>query len=82
MYVHVEAPDEASHEGSLPGEIKAIERIDAEVVGPILDRIGEDVRLMVVTDHDDAPFYENALRLPCPIRHFPERAHRAGRDLR
>lgn len=51
VYVHVEAPDEASHEGNLHEKIKAIENIDEKVVGRLLDRIGEDVRIMVVTDH-------------------------------
>ncbi len=70
VYVHVEAPDEASHEGSLPEKIKAIERIDAEVVGPILDRIGEDVRLMVVTDHATPLSMKTHYGCPVPFAIF------------
>jgi 2,3-bisphosphoglycerate-independent phosphoglycerate mutase len=51
VYVHVEAPDEASHGGNLKEKIEAIERIDEEVVGHLLDKTGSDVRLLVVTDH-------------------------------
>ncbi|MEZ5125125.1 MAG: cofactor-independent phosphoglycerate mutase [Thermoleophilia bacterium] len=50
VWVHVEAPDEAGHMGSLEEKLKAIERIDAEVLGPILasqHRPG----VLVVPDH-------------------------------
>jgi len=52
-YVHVEAPDEASHEGSLAKKIKAIELFDAEVVGPILRGLKERGahRVLVMPDH-------------------------------
>ena len=51
--VHVEAPDEASHEGRGDAKVEAIERIDAEIVGPIreaLERQG-DWRMLVSPDH-------------------------------
>jgi hypothetical protein len=37
VYLHVEAPDEASHEGNLELKIEAIEAFDARVVGPTLE---------------------------------------------
>jgi 2,3-bisphosphoglycerate-independent phosphoglycerate mutase len=51
--VHVEAPDEAGHQGSLEEKIKAIENFDSLVVGRVLEGVEsfEDFRLMVVTDH-------------------------------
>ncbi len=53
VYVHVEAPDEASHEGSLEKKIQAIEAFDREVVGPVLSGLNrfEAYSLMIVTDH-------------------------------
>jgi 2,3-bisphosphoglycerate-independent phosphoglycerate mutase len=53
VYVHIEAPDEAGHEGSLPKKLQAIEAFDANVVGPLLEgaRRFPRVRLLVVTDH-------------------------------
>jgi 2,3-bisphosphoglycerate-independent phosphoglycerate mutase len=53
VYLHVEAPDEASHQGDLGLKIEAIEAFDANVVGPILEecRNWPDLRIMVVTDH-------------------------------
>lgn len=53
VYVHVEAPDEAGHEGSLEKKIEAIEAFDEKVVGPVVERARgfPKVRLLVVTDH-------------------------------
>jgi 2,3-bisphosphoglycerate-independent phosphoglycerate mutase len=53
VYVHIEAPDEAGHEGSLEKKIQAIEAFDAQVVGPVIAgaRDFPKVRLLVVTDH-------------------------------
>jgi 2,3-bisphosphoglycerate-independent phosphoglycerate mutase len=53
VYVHVEAPDEASHNGNLKDKIQAIEDFDGKIVGPILRglRSWEDFRLLVLPDH-------------------------------
>jgi 2,3-bisphosphoglycerate-independent phosphoglycerate mutase len=53
VYLHVEAPDEASHEGNLELKIEAIEAFDSQVVGPLLQGCGEleRVRMMLITDH-------------------------------
>jgi 2,3-bisphosphoglycerate-independent phosphoglycerate mutase len=53
MFVHVEAPDEASHNGSLQDKIKAIEAFDEKVVGEVLAGLDEftQYRIMVVSDH-------------------------------
>ena len=53
VYLHVEAPDEASHEGDLRLKIEAIEAFDANVVGPLLEECSNmsDLRIMVITDH-------------------------------
>src|SRR5262245_16917167 len=37
--VHVEAPDEASHEGKADEKVKALERIDADIVGPLIEAL-------------------------------------------
>lgn len=53
VFLHVEAPDEASHAGDLDLKMEAIERIDSRVVGPLIDHLSgvEDSRLLLVTDH-------------------------------
>jgi 2,3-bisphosphoglycerate-independent phosphoglycerate mutase len=51
--VHVEAPDEASHEGKADEKVKALERIDEHIVGPLLaelPRYGE-YRILIEPDH-------------------------------
>lgn len=53
VIVHVEATDEASHEGDAPAKVEALERIDRDIVGPIhahLQSRGE-YRLLISPDH-------------------------------
>jgi len=51
--VHVEAPDEASHEGNAAEKVKAIEEIDAKIVAPIAAHLATlgDHRILVCPDH-------------------------------
>jgi 2,3-bisphosphoglycerate-independent phosphoglycerate mutase len=53
VVVHVEATDEASHEGSVEEKVKAVEQIDRHIVGPLhnwLKGQGE-YRLLICPDH-------------------------------
>ncbi|TWT38158.1 cofactor-independent phosphoglycerate mutase [Posidoniimonas corsicana] len=51
--VHVEAPDEASHEGRTDEKVKAIEQIDQHIVGPLLEALKShgEWRVMISPDH-------------------------------
>ena len=51
--VHVEAPDEASHEGDVAGKVKAIEEIDRHIVAPLVESLKSrgDWRVMISPDH-------------------------------
>jgi 2,3-bisphosphoglycerate-independent phosphoglycerate mutase len=51
--VHVEAPDEASHEGKADEKVKALERIDEHIVGPLLEALPAygEWRILVSPDH-------------------------------
>lgn len=54
VYIHIEAPDEMGHQGSVERKIQAIERIDREVVAVIkeeMDASGEPYRLLITPDH-------------------------------
>ena len=54
VYVHVEAPDEMGHQGSVENKIKAIENLDEKVIAPIqaaMDASNEPYRLLVLPDH-------------------------------
>lgn len=53
-YIHVEAPDEMGHQGSVERKVQAIEYLDSEVIGPVVGKMeaaGEDFRLLVLPDH-------------------------------
>jgi len=65
VFVHIEAPDEASHNGSAEAKKKAIEKIDRYIVGPVFQALKEyhPFRVLVLPDH------------PTPVRtcaHSPE----------
>lgn len=51
--VHIEAPDEASHEGDVAAKVAAIEAIDREIVGPVEEtlRTSGPYRILVSPDH-------------------------------
>ena len=54
IYVHLEAPDECGHQKDVEGKVKSLEKIDRDVIGPIvkgLEDAREDFRLLIVPDH-------------------------------
>ena len=60
VYLHVEASDEAGHEGNMPLKIQTIEDLDSRILRPICEattRMDEPVAIAVLPDH------------PTPCRH-------------
>jgi 2,3-bisphosphoglycerate-independent phosphoglycerate mutase len=54
VYLHLEAPDECSHQGDLSGKIKSLELIDEKIVGPVvkyLNQQKEGYKILVLPDH-------------------------------
>lgn len=54
VYVHVEAPDEMGHQGSMEKKVQAIENLDGKVIAPIkagLEAAGVDFKMLVMPDH-------------------------------
>uniref|UniRef100_A0A7C4ELA8 Cofactor-independent phosphoglycerate mutase n=1 Tax=Thermodesulfovibrio aggregans TaxID=86166 RepID=A0A7C4ELA8_9BACT len=54
VYLHIEAPDEAGHQGDYKLKIKAIENIDSIVVGKILDEASKrfkEFKILILPDH-------------------------------
>lgn len=51
--VHIEAPDEASHEGRADAKVAALEQIDRHIVGPLHAALRErgDYRILISPDH-------------------------------
>jgi 2,3-bisphosphoglycerate-independent phosphoglycerate mutase len=51
VVAHVEAPDEAGHDGSVEDKVQAIERIDSEMVSVLRKLERKGVRVLVAPDH-------------------------------
>lgn len=54
VFLHLEATDEAGHDGDLDLKIRAIEYLDSRVVGPIMEELStwdEPVRVALLPDH-------------------------------
>ena len=53
-YIHLEAPDEMGHQGSVERKVQAIANMDQRILKPIreaMDASGEEYRLLVLPDH-------------------------------
>ena len=54
VYIHIEAPDECGHHGETKMKVEAIEAIDREVAGFLMEELkkdGEDFRILLTPDH-------------------------------
>ena len=54
VYIHVEAPDEMGHQGSMTDKVTAIEYLDSRIIAPVkaaMDECGEDYRMLILPDH-------------------------------
>lgn len=93
VYLHIEAPDEAAHEGDLALKIKALELFDQKVVGPVIEGLkasGEDWRVLLLPDHatpieikthshDPVPFAVMGTGIkPDSVESFDEEAAKRG----
>lgn len=53
-YIHVEAPDEMGHQGSVEKKIRAIQNLDHYIIGPLCEKLRAahiDFRMLVMPDH-------------------------------
>jgi 2,3-bisphosphoglycerate-independent phosphoglycerate mutase len=70
VFVHVEAPDEAGHDGNVKDKVEAIEQIDRCIVGPVLRKLeerGEPFRIMVLPDHATPVAVKTHTNVPVPF---------------
>lgn len=54
VYIHLEAPDEMGHQGSVEKKVQSIEYLDERVIAPVkrgLEAAGVDFRMLVMPDH-------------------------------
>lgn len=83
-FVHLEAPDEAGHQGSLKDKIKAIEDFDSRIVAPITQALrdsGEDFRMVVTMDHFTPLSLKTHVSNPVPTILYDSRENTAGSGL-
>ena len=69
VFIHIEAPDETSHEGSLNKKIQAIEEFDSNIVAEILKLKNEfkDLRILALPDHATPVSLKTHHAMPVPF---------------
>lgn len=78
VFLHVAAPDECSHQGSLVNKIRAIADFDAQVVGPIRAGLeGRDCAILVACDHLTPLARRTHVVDPVPFLFWPGGASRS-----
>lgn len=83
-FVHLEAPDEAGHQGRLDHKIKAIEDFDSRIVAPITKTLrerGEDFRAIVTMDHFTPLAIQTHTAEPIPVILYDSRENSPGSGL-
>lgn len=67
--VHVEAPDEASHEGNTTAKVRSLEQIDEKIVGPVWNHLRSlgDYRILICPDHPTFIATKTHSRGPVPF---------------
>ena len=70
IYIHIEAPDECGHRREIENKVLAIEKIDQEIVGPMLDYLSsckEPYRVLVLPDHPTPLYLRTHVPDPVPF---------------
>jgi len=69
VVVHVEAPDEAAHDGSARMKVETLERVDRYVVGPVWEALQArgEYRMMVASDHYTSTARRTHVAHPVPF---------------
>lgn len=83
VYVHVEAPDEMGHQGSVERKVEAIEYLDQRLIRLVTERMdasGEDYRLLILPDHPTPISCRTHVSTPVPYLLYDSR-RREGSGL-
>ncbi len=81
VYVHVEAPDECGHRAELDNKVLSVEKIDAEILAPVLAYLresGEEFKIMVLPDHPTPVRIRTHTILPVPFFIYSSNERREG----
>lgn len=84
VFVHVEAPDEAGHQGSLKDKLQAIEDFDSKITAPIVNGLQEreeDFRLIATMDHYTPLSLRTHIDTPVPVLLYDSREPGPGSGL-
>jgi len=82
VFVHVEAPDEAGHQGSLEAKMQAITDFDRRIVKPIVESLdGEEFRVVVTMDHFTPLSLRTHVADPVPTLLYDSREKQPGCGL-
>lgn len=82
-YIHVEAPDEMGHQGSVEHKIQAIEWLDERIIGPVkkgLEEAGEDFRMLILPDHPTPICVRTHTGTPVPYLLYDSTKAEKGRE--
>ena len=68
VYVHVEASDEAGHDGDLELKLQTIEDLDRRIIGPVYEAVKDkDVAIAVLPDHPTPVAHRTHTNEPIPF---------------
>ena len=70
VFLHIEASDEAGHDGDLQLKLRTIENLDSRVVGPIFEEVSkwdEPVAIAVMPDHPTPVEIRTHVKEPVPF---------------
>lgn len=84
VYIHVEAPDEMGHQGSIENKIKAIQYLDQRVIKPVVDGMeasGEEFRLLIMPDHPTPIHLRTHTDDPVPYLLYDSRVNKINNYL-
>lgn len=83
VFVHVEGPDEAGHQGSLQDKLQAIEDFDKKIVAPIVEGLkkrDEEFRLVATMDHYTPLSLRTHIDNPVPTILYDSREMQTGSE--
>lgn len=80
-YIHVEAPDEMGHQGSIRDKVRAIENVDERVLKVLIDGLNKadiDYRLLLLPDHPTPIEVRTHTNEPVPYLLYDSTCHKEG----
>lgn len=81
VYIHIEAPDECGHHGDAAAKVAAIEAIDRDVVGYLMEELnkaGEDYRILLTPDHPTPVYLMTHTGDPIPFAIYDSKEQKQG----